>query len=208
MRKLYLTGLLTLTLFPAAYSQSPVYKITQSYYRSDPFETEFSSFLKHLLNDPTLTDKIIEKKTDTSLFYFQGTYTHHNPFFFKPQKVEVVLTETPVQLDSLKADTVYSYKLLAYSNSSKQGAGEVKKEFEKIFRKYKGNFRKNSYTENPPGSKIPGASYNFFDPFCAVAPFAVTWLGPDENKTLCLILTIRMSAKNNRAILPVPFYTF
>jgi len=189
-----------------SYSQSPVYKIAHDYFRSDPFRDEFSSFLKHLLNDPTITDKILEKKTDTSLFYFQGTYTSHNPFFFKPSKVEVLLMETPIQLDSLISDTIYTYQLLAYNNDTKDGTQEVKKEFEKIYRRHKGGFFRNTYMENPASSELKGVTYNFFDPLHAVAPFALTWCESGESKEMCLVLTIRMSAYNNKAILPVPFY--
>ncbi|HEY6504745.1 MAG TPA: hypothetical protein VIZ28_12270, partial [Chitinophagaceae bacterium] len=70
MRKLYFVLVPVLFVCFNLYSQSPVYKISHSYFRSDPFENEFSSFLKQLLSDPALTDKIIEKRTDTSLFFF------------------------------------------------------------------------------------------------------------------------------------------
>ncbi|MEI9909832.1 MAG: hypothetical protein WDO71_09275 [Bacteroidota bacterium] len=56
--------------------------------------------------------------------------------------------------------------------------------------------------------KPNGATYNFYDRSCAVAPFAVTWFGPGTKKEIALVLTIRMSAKNNSAVLPVPFYAF
>jgi hypothetical protein len=206
MRKFYPALLIILLTFCTSYGQQPINKITQSYFRSDPFGKEFSSFLKHLINDPTLTNKIVEKKTDSSGFYFQGTYTTHNPFFFKPKKVEVILGETSVKLDSLRTDTIYTYQLAAFNPDTKDGIQEVKKEFEKIYRRYKNGFYKNTYTENPAESKLNSATYNFFDPLHAVAPFALTWYGPTENKEMCLILTIRIQVHDNEAILPVPFY--
>lgn len=206
MRKFCLAVISVLLLYCSSNGQTTISKITHSYFRSDPFSSAFSSFITGLLNDPTLTDKILEKKTDTSLFYFQGTYTNHNPFFFKPTKVEVILSETALQLDSLHADTIYSYQLLAYNNDTKEGMQELKKEFEKIYRHYKKGFAKNQYTENPAGSKWNGATYNFFVLYHAVSPFAITWFGPDENREICLILTIRMKISNNEAVLPIPFY--
>jgi hypothetical protein len=207
MRKFCLTLFSFLLLCFSSYSQEPILKITRNYFRSDPFNKDFSSFLSHLLNDPALTNKIIEKRTDSTLFYLQGTYTAHNPFFFKPKRVQVVLTELEVNLDSLIRDTIYNYQLFAYDSDTKEGVEEVKKEFDKIFRRYKGSFRSNQYTENPAGNQSNGATYNFFDPLHAVAPFALSWFGPNENKEMCLVLTIRMDTYNNRAILPVPFYT-
>src|SRR5437762_6030635 len=72
-------------------AQQIVYDIAKSYYRSNPFENEFSKFLNHLMNDPTLADKIIHKKTDSTLFFLKGVYSSHNPFFFKANKTEVIL---------------------------------------------------------------------------------------------------------------------
>jgi hypothetical protein len=205
MRKFYLAFF----ILPACYisfGQSSAFKITKEYFRSDPFQKEFSSFLQHLFNDPSLTNKVLEKRTDTSLFYFQGTYTNHNPFFFKPKRIEVVLAQSVVEQDSLIIDTIYTYQLLAYNNDTKEEAQELKKEFEKIHRRYKNSFFKTTFSENPAGNKLKEASYNFFDPFNAVAPFSVSWFGPDENQEICLVLTIRMQAKNNKAILPIPLY--
>lgn len=206
MRKFYLVFFILL-ICSTSFSQSSAFKITKEYFRSDPFQNEFSSFLKHLLNDPSLTNKVLEKRTDTSLFYFQGTYSSHNPFFFKPERVEVVLTESVVEQDSLIIDTIYIYQLFAYNKDTKEGAQELKKEFEKIHRRYKNSFFKTSFSENPDGNKLKDASYNFFDPFNAVAPFSVSWLAPDKNKEICLVLTIRMQTKNNKAVLPIPLYT-
>jgi hypothetical protein len=204
MRRLYLL-VVTLAGCVGLHSQSAVPKITSAYYRSDPFQNEFNVFLNHLIGDPTISEKVIQKRTDSTLFYFQGTYSSHNPFFFKPAKVQVILTELPVQLDSLTTDTIYAYQLFAYINNSEAGVREVKKEFAKIYKRYKGSFPKISLVENVQGS-LPGMTYNFFDLFHAIAPFALTWAGPDENGQMYLILTIRMQTNNNRAILPVPFY--
>jgi hypothetical protein len=207
MRKFYLSLLPVLIIACTSFGQQAVVKITQSYFRSDPFGTEFSSFLKHLINDPTLTDKLIEKKTDTSLFYFQGIYSNYNPFFFKPKRVEVILAETPIKIDSLNTDTIYIYQLAAFNTNTKDAVLEIKKEFEKIYKRYKNGFFKNTYAENLKESKLTEVTYNFFDPLHAVSPFALTWIGPTEDKEMCLILTIRIQISNNEAILPVPFYT-
>jgi len=207
MGKVYLFVPIVLLSCYSSNGQNPVPKITKTYFRSDPFRKEFSSFASHLLNDPTLTNKTLEKKTDSTLFYFQGTYTRHNPFFFKPKRVEVALNELVLNVDSLAADTIYVYQLIAYNNDTREGTAELKKEFEKIYRHYKSAFSRDQYTENPAGDKLNGATYNFFDQLHAVAPFAISWYGPDENKEMCLILTIRMDTYLNKAILPVPFYT-
>lgn len=197
-----------LFIYHLSFGQDVVYNVAKSYFRANPFNKEFSSFLSYLLNDPRIKDKVMEKRTDSTLFYFQGTYTTHNPFFFKPKKVEVILSEMVIPIvDSLPPDTIFAYQLLAYDDDSKEGVQELKKEFEKIFKRYKNSFAGNQYTENSAATKIPGETYNFFDPLHAVSPFAISWFGPDEKKETCLVLTIRMDVYKNQAILPVPFYT-
>jgi hypothetical protein len=205
MRKVCLLSFILL-LVASTYSQQAVPKITKTYFRSDPFEGEFSSFMTHLLNDPAITGKILQKRTDSSLFYFQGTYKNFNPFFFKPTRVQVVLTELPVDLDSLAKDTIYNYQLFAYNNDTKDGVHDVKKEFDKLLKRFKGSFLSNQYSETPGVNGSAGATYNFFDGYHAVAPFAITWFGPTENKEMCLVLTVRLDTRYNEAILPVPFY--
>ena len=204
MRKVCLLSFILL-LASSTYSQQAVPKITKTYFRSDPFEGEFSSFMTHLLNDPAITGKILEKRTDSTLFFFQGTYKNFNPFFFKPKRVQVVLTELPVDLDSLAKDTIYNYQLFAYNNDTKDGVQDVKKEFDKLLKRFKGSFLSNQYSENP-GNGSAGATYNFFDGRHVVAPFAITWFGPTEKKEMCLVLTVRLDTRYNEAILPVPFY--
>ena len=82
MRKFYLVVFTVLITNHSSYGQDPVSKITKTYFRPDPFSKEFSSFVLHLINDPTLTNKIVLKRTDSTLFYLEGRYITFNPFFF------------------------------------------------------------------------------------------------------------------------------
>src|SRR4026207_2119633 len=84
-------------------SQQTIIDVTKAYYRSTPFDKEFSKFLSHLLNDPTLSNRTLQKRTDTSFFYFKGEYAQHNPFSFKAIRTEVILAETELQL----ADSIF-----------------------------------------------------------------------------------------------------
>jgi len=204
MRKFYFLLFLASSSY-LSYSQEAVPKIAKDYFRSDPFNSDFSEFITHLLNDPTLTDKVLEKRTDTSLFFFQGTYKTFNPFFFKPKRVEVVLTEVVIDQDSLPRDTIYAYELFAYDDATKEGTEEVKKEFDKIFHHYKGKFTSNQLSTKSDNDKTEGVTYNFFDRWHALAPFAVSWFGPVGHNEICLILTLRMDTYMNKAVLPMPF---
>ena len=67
-----------------------------------------------------ITDKIIEKRTDSSLFFFEGTYKAFNPFFSLPKRVEVVLNEVIIGPGFPAKDTIYAYEIFAYDNDTRR----------------------------------------------------------------------------------------
>jgi hypothetical protein len=162
MKKLCFVFTFSLLVFKGV-GQEILVDFTHAYYRSDPFKTSFSGFLKHLMNDPTLKDKVIHQKTDSSFFSFEGTYTNYNPFFFKPKRVEVLLEETPIiykESPDAIIDTIFNYHLIAYSDNSTAGVKEIKKEFEKINRQYKKKFFDSNYAERKEGEEKKKESEN------------------------------------------------
>lgn len=185
-----------------------LYKFADEYFRSDPFKGQFSDFLKHLINDPDITDKEILKKTDTSFYTFYGTYKTYNPFFIKPKRIEILLQEISVGYgDTAKAvDTIFQYQLLAYFNNDKKGREDLKKEFDKIHRQTQRKFFDNSYKEMTRGNEITGGFHNYFVPYYGLAPATVLWSEAKEKQELVLNLTLRFKKEGNESILPMPFY--
>jgi len=183
-------------------ADNPVFQIAKNYFRSNPYNTYFSSFLNHLINDPTLSDKTIEKRTDTGFFFFKGDYKNHSPFNFKADRTEIRLAEGEIDLgDSLfTTDTLLFYQLLGYSYG-KEGLGAVKKEFSKFDRKYGKNF----YSENSDlkkGAEIVGAVKKYFVLFTPVSPVTIAWAKLDDYQNIFTI-TIRIKVIENTAQLPV-----
>ncbi len=209
MNKLYFT--LSLFLFlsvRAAAQQEGLYQFAHSYFRSDPFQGQFSRFMEHLMKDPGITEKRTRLRSDTSLFYFFGVYSNYNPFFFKPKRMEVLLEEMPVQyVDSLPPqDTILVYQLVAYGENSEKGLKEIKKEFEKIHRQYKRRFFDSNYHEFKENAAVTGAMYNYFVPLHGLSPLTIAWgklEGPDAP---ILNITLRMKTSENMTVLPVPLY--
>jgi hypothetical protein len=184
-------------------------KIIKEYFRSDPFRNEFSAFLRHLMNDPTIKNKHVYQRTDTSLFYMTGTYTSHNPFFFKPGQVDVILAENAVSYDdSLKVkDTIFAYQIVAYAPRTKEALQEVKKEFDKIHRRYNKNFSSNKYDETKKGDSVSLAAYHYFDKWHLLSPFTLAW-GITNAGDIAISISIRIKRRGNEAILPAPLYGF
>jgi hypothetical protein len=205
MRKILLSFFIVSFSSSFSFAQDGLRQFSKSYYRSDPFIGEFSDFLNHLINDPLLREKEMQKRTDTSLFYFSGIYTNYNPFFFKPKKIELLLQETSVNYtDSLPHDTIFIYQLLAYADSNDKGQQAVKKEFEKIHRVFNKRFYKSNYQNLKTGEVITGGLHNYFVSYSGLAPVSVAW-GKLENDFV-LNISLRIKYNANRAVLPASFY--
>ena len=210
--------LLIVLSFPALLTQAqrrPVdptlqglYKFADEYFRSDPFKGQFSDFLKHLLNDPDIDNKDIQKKTDTSFYSFHGDYKTYNPFFIKPKHIEILLQEVAVGYgDTAKAvDTIFQYQLLAYLDNDEKGRNELKKEFEKMHRQTQRKFFDSGYKELSKGNEVTGAFHNYFVPFYSLAPATILWSEVKEKQELVLNITLRFKKEGNETILPMPFY--
>jgi len=209
MNKLYFgLSLFLLLSIRSAAQEEGLYQFTHNYFRSDPFQSEFSRFMEHLMKDPGITEKKIRLRTDTSLFYFYGAYTNYNPFFFKPKRVEVLLEEMPFQYtDSLPAeDTILVYQLIAYGENNEKGLKEIKKEFEKIHSKYKRRFFDSNYKEFTQNTAVTGGMHNYFVPLHGLSPLSIVWGKLDDSDTPVLNIILRIKTDENQTVLPAPLY--
>jgi hypothetical protein len=183
-----------------------LYKFSDNYFRSDPFKGAFSDFLKHLINDPDIDKKMMQKRTDTSFYSFEGVYKKYNPFFFTPKRIEIILQEAPVKyLDSMKTgDTIFTYQLLAYANDDIKGAEDIKKEFEKIHRQNRRKFFDSNFKEIVNGDKTTTSFYNYFLPLYWLAPLSVVHGELKEQHEFFLNIILRFKMDGNKAVLPAP----
>jgi hypothetical protein len=180
-------------------------QVAKNYFRSNPFVREFSQFLNHLMGDPTLSNPIISKRTDSTFFYLRGDYTHHNPFFFKAKRTTVVIAEKELIVnDSLQLlDTIITYQVAGYTEGGKEGEEEVRKEFERFDHKYIRKFVKNDFTELKAGNQVNGAVRNYFVNYSFLAPLSVAWQKITANNENVFVITLRFKVSGNVAVLPV-----
>ena len=186
-------------------AQDVLMQVAKNYFRSNPFDREFSQFLSHIMNDPTLAQPIINKRTDSTFFYLRGDYTHHNPFFFKAKRTSVVVGEQEIILnDSLQLyDTVITYQVAGYTDGGKDGEQDVKDEFERFDKKYLKKFIKHDYTELKVGNTVNGAIRNYFVRYSFLAPLSVAWQKITANNENVFVITLRFKVSGNVATLPV-----
>ena len=182
---------------------NPIFRAARHYLRSNPYNIHFSAFLNHLMNDPTLSDKTIQKRTDTSLFFFRGIYNNHNPYGFKASRTEVRLTERRVAMeDSLSTvDTLLFYQLIGYGYGA-AGIESVKNEFSKFDRRY-GNEFYSELGEMKKGDDIVGMikNYYFLD-LTLLSPLSISWEKLDDYQS-AFTITFRIKLMQNIATLPI-----
>jgi hypothetical protein len=191
--------------FPV-YATENLYKFSKTYFRSDPLASEFSVFMKHLLNDPTIKDKFVQQKTDSTLYAFYGVYTNYNPFFFTPKRVEVLLEQQVIEYgDSTKQlkDTIFSYQLMAFTDDNAAGEADIKKEFDKIHRQTNRKFTGSNYNEIKNGDLVKTAIHNYFVPAITLAPVSLMRGRLNEKKEWVLNISLRFKVRENQAILPI-----
>src|SRR4051812_13106371 len=71
--------------------------IAKDYFSFSPYEGEFSKFLNYLLNSSRLTNKQINKRTDSNFFFFKAEYNNYSPFSFKTDRTEIRLAEREIR---------------------------------------------------------------------------------------------------------------
>jgi hypothetical protein len=178
-------------------------KIAHDYFRVSPFNKDFSTFVSRLINDPSVADKKIHLKTDSTLFFMEAAYTKHQPFFFKPEKVKVIISERETEADSLHSpQPFFIYQLVGYAPAGKDGKTDVEKEYEKLVKKYTRSFDMNQPRELKDGETVTGEIRDFYFANVSFAPVTLAWSSNAENGNVFAI-TIRFLVFDNRAFLPI-----
>jgi hypothetical protein len=205
MRKFCLTIFSVLLLCCPSYSQGTISKITQSYFRFSPFNREFSQFLNTLINDPALTEKNIKKKNDSTLFYMQGIYTAHSPFFFRSTRCKIILAERQEFTDSLSTQTYtyFVYQLIGYAPPGEEGQKDIKQEFERLSHRFKKGLDAKDQKELRRGSEQSGAIIDYALMKMPFYPLTIAWTTSPDHKENIIALAVRFFIVDNEAYLPI-----
>jgi|SRR6185369_3041438 len=179
-------------------------RISDNYFRANPFDREYGKFVTLLMNDPMLADKSIVKRTDTTSFSFIAEYKNYSPYGFVADRTEVKLMEREIETgDSVSViDTVFIYQLLGYKYG-KDGLDAVKKEFSKFNRRFKNDFFNDQQLNILRNEEITGGMINYFVLVTDVSPVSISWAKVDEYQSFFSIV-FRFKIRENRAILPIP----
>jgi hypothetical protein len=203
MKKIVL--FITIFLYNTSEAQHVLTQVAKYYFRINPFNQRIGQFLQQLINDPTLINQSILKRTDTSLFYLRGEYKHYNPFFFKATRTQVVLAESEVVLnDSLHiTDRIMTYQVAGYTEGGKDGLNDVKQEFGRFDRKYLKKFVHNELTNLKSGDAVYGGIRDYYFDFSYLSPLSVGWQKIGTSHENVFVITLRFKISDDVAVLPV-----
>lgn len=184
----------------------PLYKVTADYFRLDPFKVSFSQFLNSLISDPALTEKDIRKKNDSTLFYLQGIYPAHSPFFFPAVRSKVIIAEQQEFTDTSQTDvyTYFVYQLIGYAPPGKEGLKDIREEFERLNRRLKKGLSQSDRKDLKRGSEDLGAIVNYTYRDMIFYPLTIAWASSPGNKENIIAVSVRFFVEDNRAYLPIP----
>lgn len=189
--------------------QSNLAYVASKYCRSNPYIGNFSTFLNHLVNDPTIKNKEEVKKTDSTLYSFTGFYTKHQPFAFKSAQVQVSLWEESMLLsDTLSLrDTVINYLLSAYLPNTAANEKIIKREVAHIYNRNKRFFAQSSTLDlKNKQNEISGGGYNLFLLMHGIAPMSIAWQINEKKDEIGLHLLFRISNDTNVSETPLPLF--
>ena len=207
MKKVFCFVMLTLFVCSMIKAQENLFaRISDNYFRVNPFDREYGKFVILLMNDPMITDKSIVKRTDTTFFSFIGEYKNYSPYGFVADRTEIKLMEKEMEVgDSISViDTVFIYQLLGYKYG-KDGLESVKKEFTKFNRRFKNDFFTDQQSNILKNEEVVGGVINYFVLVTDVSPLSISWAKLDEYQSFFSIV-FRFKIRENKAILPIPFY--
>lgn len=183
------------------YSQNPLQSIAKNYFRAQPFDMKFSSFITSLQKDPWFTIETYGRRTDSTFFYLTGTYKNFNPFRYTPKELRLVVAEEEIiYSDSLHThDTIMNLQLLGIEDSATLNSKAVEKEFKRFHNSQSDRFSDNKYTSLGGKSGITGEVYSYFVFPFSIAPVTIAWGLMPETNQYSFTITIRFKVRENLA---------
>ncbi|MCH5600697.1 hypothetical protein [Niabella ginsengisoli] len=183
--------------------QSDFENTVKEYYRVNPFQGTFSTFIDVLTKDSALLNKQILKQTDSTGYYVRGEYEVFNPFSVNANKVDMIFYESSLKArNDFHLFNFYTYQLTSYFPDTELTRKAIKKDYKKLARKFK---RDLYYTDikslkgynNIEDGEI--STYNNYNT-SQLAPVVISWQTLSASKQLGLTIIVRIRQLNNYAV--------
>jgi hypothetical protein len=183
----------------AGHSQNPLQSVLKTYFRTQPFDMKFSSFVTSLQKDPWFTLEEYSRRTDSNFFFLSGTYKNFNPFRFTPKELRLVVAEEEIiHRDSLHTrDTIINLQLMAITDTGLVNSKTVEKEFHRFNNNQAERFSSKTYDTYDEQGKMTAEIFNYFIFPFSIAPLTIAWGPFSESRNYTFTITIRFKLKEN-----------
>lgn len=181
-------------------AQSNFARTIKEYYRVNPFQGNFSSFVEALTTDPSLLKKEIYRQTDTTGYFVKGEYDVFNPYSINANKVDMLFYENVYKSKSRVLFNFYTYQLTAYFPDTELARRAVAKDYKKLVKR----IRKDMYNTQKQSLKgynniEDGEITSFNDSGSPLEPVIVSWQTLEKTKQLGLTIIVRLEQVKNYA---------
>jgi hypothetical protein len=185
---------------PTVWAQSNFTRTIKEYYRVNPFQGNFSSFIEALSTDPSLLKKEIYRQTDTTGYFVKGEYDVFNPYSINANKVDMLFYESSYKANSRVIFNFYTYQLTTYFPDTELARRAVVKDYRKLVKKV----RKDLYDTRKQSLKgynniEDGEITTFNDNSSPIDPVTVSWQTLAKTKQLGLTIILRIEQVKNYA---------
>lgn len=199
--KRFILILLSISWYNLIHAQNPMQAIIKDYFRTNPFETRFSTYLTSLQKDPWFSIEEYSRRTDSSFFFLTGTYKNYNPFHYPVKEVRLIVAEGQfIHTDSLKTlDTIITIQLLGITDTTSSGKANVMKEFKRFNNKYASAFWNFNYDKIEKENQLTAEIYNYFIYPYSTSPISDAWGKIPGTRQFTFTISIRCKVKENIA---------
>jgi hypothetical protein len=199
--KKYIIGIIFFTLgATVCRAQTNFTRTIKEYYRVNPFQGNFSSFIKALTSDPSLLRKEIYRQTDTTGYFVRGQYEVFNPYSINANKVDMLFYENVYKAKSRVLFTFYTYQLTTYFPDTELARRAVVKDYKKLVKKIRRDLFDTQRQSLKGYNNIEdGEITSFNDSGSPLEPVIVSWQTLAKTKQLGLTIIVRLEQVNNYA---------
>lgn len=198
MKKFFVSLLIVIAF--KSYSQDAIQTISKNYFRANPFDSKFSTFILNLHRDPWLTINEYYRRTDSTFFYLSGTYKNFNPFHFIPTELKLIVAEEEIiYTDSLRThDTIMNLQLIGIMDTLADSK-LVEKEFRRFHQSQSKRFDDFIHKTLGGPNTITGEINNYFVSPFSISPVTIAWGLMPGTKQYSFAITVRFKIMENQA---------
>ncbi len=188
-----------------SWGQESIIKFVSDYFRVNPFEAKFSTFIKALSYDKQLLMKN-EHIDDYSNYAISGVYKVFNPFGLNASNMQMHIRSIGMRNYFDVPTPMYMYELIAHFPDSPKGRKKIRKDYWQMVNRFRRLYNTDFFTGTEPGP-LQRKSLNengdnkkfFFSGYKNQASCYLKWQVLPESGEIEVSISVCLAVIDNRA---------